>query len=504
MNASALIRATATRPCLPWQRHVLPPDDWAQMAAALRDEPTLGLLALWADASHVHAILMDQAAGEPLLASTPVEAGLYAALSPSRLGSAWFERMVQDLWGHTAAGGSDQRPWLDHGHWPLTHPMALRPDPPRGRSEPPEFLPVPNGELGGGLAQIPLGPIRGGIEPASHLRVTGFGDTIARLEARLGYTHKGVLSLMRGKSPRAAARFAARLCGETTVAHSIAFARATEAALQAEAPPRAIALRAVMAEMERLAGHLGALAAIGEAAGFGLLPAPCGRYREAISRVADIAFGHRLMMDCVIPGGTAVDISPGGPEAILRVMADLASGLPELELLIMRGPLAARLSGMGVVSETLVAHFMAGGVIGRAARHAFDARRFPGYEPYNALALTVPVLAAGDADARTRIRLREIGESIRLVRALLDALPAGAASVPLPADSGEGIGFAESSRGDVWHWLRLDHGQITSVFMRDPCWAHWPLFEAVAADSDVTDLALIQASFDLTSSGVDL
>ena len=129
---------------------------------------------------------------------------------------------------------------------------------------------------------------------------------------------------------------------------------------------------------------------------------------------------------------------------------------------------------------------------------------FPGYGPYASLALSVPVLAAGDADARTRLRLAEIGESIRLLRALLDALPPGPVSIPLPADSGEGVGFAESARGDVWHWLRLDHGQIASVFMRDPGWAHWPLFEAIAPSARMADLPLIQASFDLASSGVDL
>jgi Ni,Fe-hydrogenase III large subunit len=500
MNASALIRAAATEPCRPWPRHVLAPADWEHMAAALADEPTLALLALWADTGHVHAILHDEATGEPLLASTQVEAGRYAALSPSRSLSTWFERMVQDLWGHTAAGASDQRPWLDHGHWLQGRPMALRPDHLRGRGEPPEFLPA----AGEDLDQVPLGPIHGGIEAASHLHLSGRGETIARLEARLGYTHKGTLALMRGKSPRAAARFAARLSGEATVAHAIAFAHATEAALQAEPPPRAVWLRAVMAEMERIAGHLGSLGAVGEAAGLFSVSARCGRYREAIHRAANAAFGHRLMMDCVIPGGVAADVAPDGPEAIRRALADLANGLAELEHLYDRGPLAPRLSGIGVVSASQVNCLAAGGVIGRASGRGFDMRRFPGYGPYASLALSVPVLAAGDADARTRLRLTEIGESIRLLCALLEALPPGPVSIPLPADTGEGVGFAESARGDVWHWLRLDHGQIASVFMRDPGWAHWPLLEVIAPNARMADLPLIQASFDLASSGVDL
>ena len=500
MSASALIRSAATEPCRPWPRHMLAPSDWTEMAAALAGEPTLALLALWADTAHVHAILYDEAADEPLLASTRVEAGRYTALSPGRPLSAWFECMVQDLWGHTAADGIDQRPWLDHGHWPQTHPMALRSDDLRARSEPAEFLSV----AGEDLDQIPLGPVHGDIEPASHMRLTGVGETIVRLETRLGYTHKGTLALMRGKSPRAAARFAARLSGEATVAHAIAFAQATEAALEAEPPLRAVALRAVMAELERIAGHLGALAAIGEAAGIAALPMLCGRQREAVHRVAGLTFGHRLMMDCVVPGGLAADLAPGGAGAVLRVVAELAERLPELARRYERAPLAPRLSGLGVVSAAQVSSLAAGGVIGRAAGRAFDVRRSPGYGAYASFARPVPLLAGGDADARTRLRLAEIGDSIRLLRNLLDTLPPGAVSIPLSADSGEGVGFAESARGDVWHWLRLDHGQIASVFMRDPGWAHWPLFEATAPSGQVADLPLIQASFDLASSGVDL
>ena len=180
-----------------------------------------------------------------------------------------------------------------------------------------------------------------------------------------------------------------------------------------------------MAEMERIAGHLGALGAVGEAAGFLELPARCGHHREALHRAANLAFGHRLMMDCVIPGGIAADVAPNGPDAVLGALADLAKVLPELEHLYERGPLARWLSGIGVVSASQASRFAAGGVIGRAAGRDFDARRFPGYGPYGSLALSVPVLAAGDADARTRLRLAEIAESIRLLRALLDALPPG-------------------------------------------------------------------------------
>jgi Ni,Fe-hydrogenase III large subunit len=409
--------------------------------------------------------------------------------------------MVRDLWGHAALGGTDERPWLDHGRWPLTYPNAIRPGPMGPPPEPPEFLPV----VGEDLHQVPVGPIHAGIIEPGHFRFTAQGETVVRLEIRLGYAHKGTLSLMRGKSPRAAARFAARLSGDSTVAHSIAFARATEAALATEAPPRAQALRAVMAEAERIANHLGDVGAICNDASFAFALARFGLHREAMLRACANAFGHRLMMDAVVPGGVAGDIAPGGPEAILAALAAVEAELPELvRIYENHASLTDRVVGTGVVSLALATRFAGGGVVGRACGRTVDARLVPGYPPYRDLALTAPTLTAGDVDARVRIRLAEITESIRLLRLLLANLPEGAVSAVLPVGSGEGIGFAEGFRGDIWHWLRLDNGQIASVFMRDPSWAQWPLLEAAVEGNIIADFPLCNKSFNCSYSGVDL
>ncbi len=502
MTAADLIRSGPAEPCRPWPRHVLDADRWGAMAAALGDDPSLDLIALWADTASAHALFLDRAAGEVLPVSTLVTAGTYPALSPHRPGAAWFERMVADLWGHAAQGGRDARPWLDHGRWGHTQPMALRPGPPAGGApEPPEFLLAE----GDDLHQLAVGPIHAGIIEPGHFRFTAQGETIVRLETRLGYAHKGTLTLMRGKSPRAAARFAARLSGDSTVAHAIAFAHAAEAALETAPPPRAQALRAVMAELERIANHLGDAGGICNDASFAFALARFGFHREAVLRAAGVAFGHRLMMDCVVPGGVAADIAPGGTEAVLRALAGVAAELPDLARVYADyASLADRVIGTGTVAPALARHFAAGGYVGRASGRDFDARRFPGYPPYPGLGLTVPVMTEGDVDARVRVRLAEIAESIRLLRALLAGLPEGEVAVPLPSASGEGIGVAEGFRGDIWHWLRLDNGQIASAFPRDPSWAQWPLVEAAAHGIVVADFPLVNRSFNCSYSGVDL
>ncbi len=98
----------------------------------------------------------------------------------------------------------------------------------------------------------------------------------------------------------------------------------------------------------------------------------------------------------------------------------------------------------------------------------------------------------------------EIEESLRLIGSALEILPPGPLAVALPQVSGEGIGCAELLRGDIWHWLRLDHGQIATAFPRDPGWALWPLAERLLEGAAAEDVDLIRASLALPASGMDL
>ena len=501
--AAAIIRAGAASGQRPWPRHALSRERWQAMAAALDAADAPPLQGLWAEADRVHALFLD--AGSPLAASVEVDGGSYPALSPHCPAASWFERMIHDLFGHTAEGGRDARGWLDHGAWATAAPLGPRQAalPPRvGAPEPPEFLPVEGEDLN----QIGLGPVAGAIAEPAHLRLTAQGETLVRLEVRLGYAHKGTLGLMRGTPPRAAARFAARLSGSATVAHGLAYAHAVEAALGVVPPPRAVALRAVMAELERIRAHLDAAAAILAEAGAAFLETRFGWHREAMHEAAGRAFGHRLMMDGVAPGGLATDLAADGAAAIRAALAALAAELPDLVRRLDRS--ASLGAGIGRIAPDLALRFGASGPVGRASRrasgHGGDARLVPGYPPYPVLGLDVPTRAEGDVAARLRVRLDELPESARLLRALLDALPDGTIATALPAASGEGLGVAESSRGTVWHWVRIEGGLVAAAFARDPDWLHWPLLEAAMRNGMLADLPLCAASFGLTSSGVDL
>lgn len=490
MSAADLIGAALVEPCRPWSRHLLGGPEWAALLGGLADDQTLTLRGMWADTTAVHSLFRQQS-GMPLLLSVATDGGAYAALSPARPMAALFERMIRDLWGHVAQGAPEHCPWLDHGRWPHTQPLALRPGPAPSEREPPEFSVSDEP----GVMQVPLGPIHGLIEEPAHLRLTLRGEAVVRADAWLGYAHKGILMLMRGKSPRTAARFAARLAAEATVAHATAFARAAEAAVEIEPPPRAAQLRMVMAELERIISHLDDLGRLAEAAGLGIAQATLGFYRERLLRAADRAFGHRLMMDLIVPGGISADIIPGGLEAIGATLSELGSKLPDLRRKL--DPLLIRLNQVGLINSR-----EAGGVVGRAALHGFDARHLD--PQYRLRDLLTPREQSGDAAARCRVRLAEIGESIRLCREILSELPDGAVGEVLPAESGEGLGCAESPRGDVWHWLRLDHGQIAAAFLLDPGWILWSLAASAIAGATAEEVAMIRLSCGLPVSALDL
>ena len=503
MTATALIRSGTPQGAVPFERFLLDAAAWARLPAALAGQPGMALLALWAEPAMVHAAFLDDASGVVLLASAPAEGGRYAALSRARPGAIRFERMIRDLWGLVAEDAVDPRPWLDHGRWPVAGPMSGAPVALPGAEPPqPEFLPVE----GEGIHQIPVGPIHAGVIEPGHFRFHIQGEVVVRLEARLGYKHKGTLSLMLGKSPRAAAVFPARLSGDSTVAFGWAFALAAEAAVGVTAPPRATALRAVMGELERIHNHLNDWGFICNDAAFAFPHARCGFLREGMLRACAAAFGHRLMMDRVLPGGVAIDIAPQGAAAIRAALAAVEAEIPALlRIYDSHASLQDRVIGTGFLDPAFAARYAAGGFVGRGSGRAFDARLAPGYAPYDTLAPAIAVEPGGDVDARLRVRVAELVTAIGLVRRLLAELPDGETLVALPTRGGEGAALVEGFRGECFAWLRLDDGGlIRGTFLRDPSWLQWPLLEAAIEGNIVADFPLCNKSFNCSYSGVDL
>ncbi|QOZ35857.1 NADH-quinone oxidoreductase subunit C [Bradyrhizobium sp. CCBAU 53421] len=485
----------------PWPRAVVDAEVWRSSASALADGG-FSLLGLWGEPSCVHMAILDNRTSDVGVLSLDCPDRQFPSVAAHHPPALRLERTIHDLFGLVPTGTPDPRPWLDHGRWQLRFPLGERLDASTDTA-PYRFLPAE----GDGLHQIAVGPVHAGIIEPGHFRFTASGETVVRLEQRLGYTHKGVEGLMAGSTVEQAARLAGRISGDSTVAYALAFAQAVEAAQRMAVPPRALLLRALMAELERLANHLGDIGAICNDASFALMQAHCAVLRESVLRAADAAFGHRLMRDLVVPGGVARDIAGDGSSAIRAALDQIRRHFPALiELYDNTASLQDRTVTTGVVTAALARQFAAGGYVGRASGRDHDARRAPGYPPYDGLRFEVPVLSDGDVNARVWIRIREVEQSLALADQILAGLEAGPIRVSLQAatEPCEGMALVEGFRGDILAWLRLSGDRIERCHLRDPSWFQWPLLEAAIEANIVADFPLCNKSFNCSYSGQDL
>jgi Ni,Fe-hydrogenase III large subunit/Ni,Fe-hydrogenase III component G len=485
----------------PWPRATVDENAWRASAAELV-AGRLTLLGLWGDTGAVHMAVLDKQTAQIAVATIACPRGDFPSVGALHPPAIRLERALRDLYGLNPSGLPDSRPWLDHDRWGVRHPLGDRIDP---AAAPLAYAFLPS--EGENLHQIPVGPVHAGIIEPGHFRFTASGETVVRLEPRLGYVHKGIESLMTAAPLDKAARLAGRTSGDSTVAYTFGFARAAEAALQIEPPARAIFLRALMAELERLANPLGDIGAICNDASFAIMHAQCGILRERVLRAADSCFGHRLMMDRIVPGGVSRDLTTEGIATLRRLLEELRSVFPRLvNLYDNTASLQDRTATTGILRAELARKFGAGGYVGRASGRAFDARKLPGYVPYDQLDFEIAVFEAGDVNARVWVRIREVEQSLGLVEQILRRLPAGPIQIDVNGAGrpAEGIGLVEGFRGDVLVWLRIEDNRVARCHMRDPSWFQWPLLEAVIEGNIVADFPLCNKSFNCSYSGHDL
>ncbi|WP_295454440.1 NADH-quinone oxidoreductase subunit C [uncultured Thiodictyon sp.] len=535
-----LARAADEALLAPALRLVLDPEDWG---AAAKVAAHIGLrhAGVWADASEgagvpasfaanlvagvaadldgehdpqriaVYACLEHLGGYLVLETAVPLERPVLPSQTPHYPGLDRLERHCHDLTGVVFQGHPDPRRWTRHQAWE-EDAFPLRTDfPTAGRSGgrvPADadypFLTV----QGSGVYEIPVGPVHAGIIEPGHFRFQAMGEEVLRLEERLGYVHKGIEKIAEGRDPEGLARLAARVCGDSTVAHTWAACQAMERATACAAPPRADWLRALMAERERVANHLGDIGAICNDVGFSFAHMQCARLRELWQRRSRELFGHRLMMDAICPGGVAADLSADA-SALLQAdhMALRAAAIPLFDVIDDHPSLNDRLITTGHLSTAQARNLGCTGSVGKASGLAFDVRRDCPYPPYDMLEVVVPQESDGDVAARVRVRMTEIQESLILMDRLIRTLPTGKIRVPLrPAPPGAvGLGLVDGWRGEIMTFVRFDtDGGIARFFPRDPSWFTWPALEQLIMGNIVPDFPVCNKSVNGSYSGEDL
>jgi Ni,Fe-hydrogenase III large subunit/Ni,Fe-hydrogenase III component G len=451
--------------------------------------------------------------GEYLIvrAEVPLEDPWFPSLAKSFVPAYRFERQIQSLMGLTPAGNPDSRPWIKFEDWPAdAWPL-------RKTFDASKSMPRVQGEYtwiraeGEGVYEIPVGPVHAGIIEPGHFRFQALGEDVINLEERLGYVHKGIEKKFESGSWKEGYLLAGRCSGDTTVAHSLTYCMALESMTGCAVPERAHWLRALFLERERIANHLGDIGAICNDAAFAFMLYQLGRLKEIVLRTNLRLFGHRFIMDRVVPGGVSVNIDSAGTQEILAEMALLSKDFERLVTIYDENPsLEDRVRDTGILSPEKARELCTVGLVARASGLNLDCRifnPFPPYDRHDWMELDVPVLISGDVHARVWVRVQEVRESIRIIGKILEDMPDGqiAASVGQPVPDTSGFAAVEGWRGEIIYWLQSGPaGEINRCMVRDPSSVNWIGLELAVLGNIVPDFPLCNKSFNQSYSGHDL
>ena len=357
--------------------------------------------------------------------------------------------------------------------------------------------------VGGQAFEFPFGPVRQvGVESLYYGLVTS-GEEVVDLYLFTWHKHRGVEWRLRGKTAREAIFFAERAEGLSAVAAGWAFAAAFEAAADVTPPPAAGRTRAVALELERLYNHAAAAAALCQATGLSVGQAAAEIALERLLRVNAAAFGHRYLFGIIEPGG----VSRAPDAEVLR--RELPGAYDELrrtaDALLSTNSFVDRLEACGILTVEQARRLGLVGSVARATGLATDARQMAvmAGRPYGDHPVNVVTANGGDVFARFQVMLGEAAESVRLITQFLNSGTAAECSL-VPLRAGSGLGWAESSRGEVLAWVALDEdGRITRARLRPGSVRNWRGFDDACRSQNVfTDIPIIEASFWLTVAGM--
>ena len=360
-----------------------------------------------------------------------------------------------------------------------------------------------------GAFVMPIGPVYAGVSESAHFLLETVGEDVIRAFPRLFYDYRAVEKIAEGRTVEDVLLLAERFAATTAFAHGLAFAQAAEAAAGIVVPERAQALRAWLAELERLRHHVGAIAGICESTALVVAASQAAILEEELLRLSGALTGHRYLFGLIGCGGLTRDFDDDALGGALQRAGDIVARLNELErALRTTSSFLDRLEEVGIVSGADARAYGLVGPLARASGLARDLRRAQPYGVYAALAFDVPQESEGDGYARLRVLFAEARQALRLMRQAGASLADGAVCAVRESRAdevaGAALGWVEAPRGAAFHWLRIDEdGRIARWRVVPPSFINWHAFHLAAERFAFQDFPIILASLGLSVSEND-
>lgn len=420
-------------------------------------------------------------------------------------GANLYEREVFDLLGVVFDGHPDLKRLMLPDNWPNgNYPLRKDWNLPANQEEnsSSEDSDIENVEKNdvSSIVNVVVGPQHPVLHEPERFSFKVDGEKIVDVEQRIGYVHRGIEKAAERMMYHQDVFLVERICGICNAAHTTVFCQAVEDIGNIETPPRALYLRTIIHELNRIHSHLLLLGVGGHLLGFEALFQHVWRDREPIMDIIERITGNRLMSGFNTIGGVRRDIDPNSIEKTLKTIKDVRKRAIFYKTVFEEdATLRMRTEGVGVLNKKDAMKYCVVGPVARGSGIAADVRKDDPYAAYGEIPFNVISYQECDTWARLMVRAEEVLESLNMIEYAFDHLPGGKLRVRVQRkiSEGEAVSRVEAPRGELIHYVKSDGTAYPyRVKVRAPTLANLVAFPDAIRGSYIADIPSVMGSLD--------